>query len=40
MVMERSRNPKTHAVPYPMQRTLPGGETDPAGMEIDSIGRK
>lgn len=35
MVMERSRNPKTHAVPYPMQRTLPGGETDPAGMEID-----
>lgn len=35
MVMERSRDPKTHAVQYPMKRTLPGGETDPAGMEID-----
>jgi len=35
MVMERSRDPKTHEVHYPMTRTLPGGETDPAGMEID-----
>jgi hypothetical protein len=35
MVMERSRDPETHQVPYPMKRTLPGGETDPAGMEID-----
>ncbi len=35
MVMERSRDPHTHAVRYPMKRTLPGGETDPAGMEID-----
>ena len=35
MVMERSRNPHTHEVPYPMKRSLPGGETDPAGMEID-----
>jgi len=35
MVMERSRDPKTHAVHYPEKRTLPGGETDPAGMEID-----
>ena len=35
MVMERSRDPKTHAVRYPTKRTLPGGETDPAGMEID-----
>lgn len=35
MVMERSRNPKTHEVRYPVKRTLPGGETDPAGMEID-----
>mgnify|MGYP007037749924 CR=1 FL=1 len=35
MVMERSRDPKTHEVRYPMTRTLPGGETDPAGMEID-----
>jgi hypothetical protein len=35
MVMERSRDPKTHEVRYPMKRTLPGGETDPAGMEID-----
>ena len=35
MVMERSRDPKTHAVHYPVKRTLPGGETDPAGMEID-----
>ena len=35
MVMERSRDPKTHEVHYPIKRTLPGGETDPAGMEID-----
>jgi hypothetical protein len=35
MVMERSRDPETHVVRYPMKRTLPGGETDPAGMEID-----
>jgi hypothetical protein len=35
MVMERSRDPKTHAVRYPVKRVLPGGETDPAGMEID-----
>lgn len=35
MVMERSRAPKTHEVRYPVKRTLPGGETDPAGMEID-----
>jgi hypothetical protein len=35
MVMERSRDPKTHEVHYPEKRTLPGGETDPAGMEID-----
>lgn len=35
MVMERSRDPKTHEVRYPVQRVLPGGETDPAGMEID-----
>ena len=35
MVMERSRDPKTHEVHYPAERTLPGGETDPAGMEID-----
>jgi hypothetical protein len=35
MLMERSRDPKTHVVRYPMKRTLPGGETDPAGMEID-----
>jgi hypothetical protein len=35
MVMERSRDPKTHEVRYPVQRTMPGGETDPAGMEID-----
>jgi hypothetical protein len=34
MVMERSRDPKTHGVHYPMKRSLPGGETDPAGMEI------
>src|SRR2546422_6625595 len=33
MVMERSRDPNTHAVRYPVKRTLPGGETDPAGME-------
>jgi hypothetical protein len=35
MVMERSRDPKTHEVRYPVKRVLPGGETDPAGMEID-----
>ncbi|OLB58984.1 MAG: hypothetical protein AUH96_14975 [Nitrospirae bacterium 13_2_20CM_2_61_4] len=35
MVMERSRDPKTHEVRYPVKRSLPGGETDPAGMEID-----
>ena len=35
MVMERSRDPKTRAVHYPMTRSLPEGETDPAGMEID-----
>jgi hypothetical protein len=35
MVMERSRDPKTHEVHYPVKRVLPGGETDPAGMEID-----
>ena len=35
MVMERSRDPKTHEIHYPEKRTLPGGETDPAGMEID-----
>lgn len=35
MVMERSRDPKTHEVRYPVKRTLPGGETDPAGIEID-----
>lgn len=35
MVMERSRDPNTHLVRYPIARTLPGGETDPAGMEID-----
>jgi len=35
MVMERSRDPKTREVRYPTARTLPGGETDPSGMEID-----
>lgn len=35
MVMERSRDPKTHEVRYPVKRIVPGGETDPAGMEID-----
>ncbi len=35
MVMERSRDPKTHQVNYPEKRVLPGGETDPAGMEVD-----
>jgi len=35
MVMERSRDARTHEVHYPVKRTLPGGETDPAGMEID-----
>jgi hypothetical protein len=35
MVMEGSRDPRTQEVHYPVKRTLPGGETDPAGMEID-----
>jgi hypothetical protein len=35
MVMERSRDPQTREVHYPVKRLLPGGETDPAGMEID-----
>ena len=35
MVMERSRDPKTREVHYPVKRVFPGGETDPAGMEID-----
>lgn len=35
MVMERSRDRQTHQVHYPVKRALPGGETDPAGMEID-----
>ncbi len=35
MVMERSRDPRTHEVRYPVKQTLPGGETDPAGMEVD-----
>jgi hypothetical protein len=35
MVMERSRDPKTREVRYPVKRDLPGGETDPAAMEID-----
>jgi len=35
MVMERSRDLKTHEVHYPVKRALSGGETDPAGMEID-----
>ncbi len=35
MVMERSRDRQTKEVHYPMKRTLPGGETDPAGIEID-----
>jgi len=35
MVKERSRDPKTHEVHYPVKRTLPGGETDPAEIEID-----
>jgi hypothetical protein len=35
MVMERSRDPKTHEVHCPVKRSLPGGETDPAAMEID-----
>ncbi len=35
MVMGRSRDPNTHEVRYPVKRTLPGGETDPVGMEID-----
>src|SRR5579884_1808965 len=35
MIMERSRDAKTHEVHYPTKRLLPGGETDPAGMEID-----
>lgn len=35
MVMERSRDRKTRQVHYPIKRALPGGETDPSGMEID-----
>lgn len=35
MVMERSRDSKTHQVFSSTARTLPGGGTDPAGMEID-----
>lgn len=35
MVMERSRDAKTHVLHYPIRRSLSGGETDPAGMEID-----
>lgn len=35
MVMERSRDSRTHEVHYPAKRSLPGGETDPGGMEID-----
>ena len=35
MVMERSRDVETHVMHYAMKRELPGGETDPAGMEID-----
>jgi hypothetical protein len=35
MVMERSRDPMTMEMRYPVKRKLPGGETDPAGMEID-----
>jgi hypothetical protein len=35
MVMERSHDPKTHDVRYPVKPALPRGETDPAGMEID-----
>jgi hypothetical protein len=35
MVMERSRDSQTREVRYPIKRTLPGGETDPGGMEID-----
>jgi hypothetical protein len=35
MVMERSRDPMTRQVHYPIKRALPGGETDPSGMEID-----
>ena len=35
MVMERSRDSRTHEVHYPVKRILPGGETDPAAMEID-----
>ncbi|NOT22536.1 MAG: hypothetical protein HOP22_07400 [Nitrospiraceae bacterium] len=35
MVMERSRDSKTHEVHYPVKRMLSGGETDPAAMEID-----
>ena len=34
MVMERSRDPKTHEVRYPVKRALPRGETDPAGRGI------
>ena len=35
MVMERSRDPKTHEVRYPVEANAAWGETDPAGMEID-----
>ena len=35
MVMERSRDPISHEVRYPVKQTLPSGETDPAKMEID-----
>ena len=41
MVMERSRDPKTHEVRYPVKRTLPGGETDqPEWKSISGSGRK
>ncbi|TKS59848.1 MAG: hypothetical protein EWM73_03263 [Nitrospira sp.] len=35
MVMERSHDPDTHEVRYAVNRVLPGGKTDPAGIEID-----
>lgn len=35
MGMERSRDPKTHDVRYPVKPALPRGKTPPAGMEID-----
>lgn len=34
MVMERSRDPRSHTVLQP-EEGVPGGATDPAGMEID-----